>query len=724
MRQAKQKLSTARNLLPFIVVIALVAIVAVARGNDVVTVNPGDEAAIVTNLNSGHNVALVAGQTYTLSASEQIRIAGSGVELNGNGATLSLDNTFNNYFYNPLQAHGDVNSGSPAPKDNAFGIYIAPGANNVTVKNLKITRDTVSGSVVRSLGVVKASDIKLQNLEITGNTIGPVIDIVDSERVTVADSNIHDITAEDQSQKLNLTGAGKPNLTGVLVDDVDLLSGEQRKNPDLHSKDILITNNQIKNFTMHSSLFAAMQAQLGINDTTQQTDGVNIQRGFNYKVLNNVIINVDEGVDTFGYHGLIRDNTFKLNPFAPTSAALKFIHGASHNLALNNTIINRNISSILDSSTNTSLTGSQGTFGNVVLQNTSTGSGNKLHRISRATGAPGPEKNFMLKNIGGTNSSDFAGSDPNIYFTSATAEPDKVLIGDFDLNGQAEDLALYFKSTGKTDLYLRTASAGFDGYVIDTVPNGICANNTIQGPMCDNGNANGCVDASKNMTHVFTGRFFAQLPDTSDIEFLFLNAGSSTIIDRFQRNNGERSFSQRSNQLDAQGLPSTYKNILVGDFNADRKTDVFFHNDADGTTRLYQNNDQIATPEALEFIRLTNVVPVGEVKNETNNAIVTVKTGDFNGDGKTDLLWLWKNGKTKIRLGDSSLSFATQGQITSNLGAINNMSNPDDIQVFDYNQDGYDDVLFKMGNDTRRLFQCEASCGSSNLSFSYKNTTF
>lgn len=679
---------------------------------DTISVNAGDEGQITTQLNAGNNVELISGQTYTLSASEALVITGSNVTLDGKNAILRLDASFNNFTYRPLTVHGDVHNGLPAPLPTAFGLYIAPGSTNLTIKNLKIERENVSGSVVRSLGVVKASDITLQNLDMSGNTIGPVIDIVDSERVTVADSNIHDITAADQAQALNLTGAGKPNLTGILVDDVDLLNDEQRKNPALHSNDIHIANNQIKNFTMHSSIFTAMRTQLGITDTTPQTDGVTIQRGWDHKVLNNVIVNVDEGVDTFGYHGLIRDNVFKLNPFVEASAALKFIHGASHNLALGNTIINRNISSILDSSTFTSLTGNQGTFGNVLLQNTSTGSGNKLHRISRATGAPGPDKNFMLKNSGGTNSSDFTSNDPNIYFSSS-AEPNVVALDNFDNNQDKNDVALYFKSTGKTDIYYRTASAGFDGYNFDVLPNAVCAS---QG--------SGCLGYNQNMTHMLAGNFFTEDPVTPEVDFLFLNASGSSIVDRFQRNNGNRTFSQYSYELENPGgIPSSLSNIATGDFNGDTKTDVFFRAN-DGSSRLYRNDDTTSTPNKLDFTKLTNPIPLSDIQNDTGNQVTAMKTGDFNGDGKTDLFWLWYNGKTKLKLGDSNLSFAGQGQVTPEFGLINNVTNPDDVQVFDYNQDGYDDILFKLGSDTRRLFQCEASCGSGNLSFSYRNITF
>ncbi|MBI1902876.1 MAG: VCBS repeat-containing protein [Planctomycetia bacterium] len=681
-----------------------------ARAGTVI-VQPGNESQIAVELNGGNNVELVAGQVYNLSANEAIVINAANVVLDGKGAVLRLDTSFNNYKYNPLIVHGKVHTEPAAPLRDAFGIYIAPSSQNVTIKNLKIDRVSVSGSVVRSIGVVKANGLTIQNVEFTGNTIGPVIDIVDCHHVTVADCNIHDVTAEDGNQTLELQG-GKPNLTGILVDDVDLLIPvELRKDAAYHSNDVRILNGLIKNLSMHSSVNDAMNQQLGINDNTQQTDGINVQRGFDYHILNNVIVNVDEGIDTFAFRGVIRDNVIKLSPYKPSSAGIKFVHGASHNLAMGNLIVNRDISTMLESSRVASLTGSQGVYGNVIIYNTSIGSGSHLHRIGAAQNAVSPQRNLMLKNSGGKNSSDIGSGNGNVFYSSASAEPDLVLLANLHLSGAKKDIAAYFRSAGKMDVYFKTTDAGFENYDTDAVADAICRGKPAQ-----------CHDWNRNMTHVLCGRFFNHQPQQPDVEFLFMNL-SGSAFDRFQRNDGNHRFSQYSYELEAQLLGSGFENALAADFNGDGRTDVLLHSTDDGASRLYRNDDQADTANRLEFSRLSNPIEPSAIRSGSGNSLVALKAGDFNGDGIADLFALWFNGRSTIFQGSSDLRFATRYQLTGDFGAINGMRDPDDVQVYDYNMDGRDDVLFKMGSDLKRLFLSEEDDEGA-ISFSFRNINF
>lgn len=659
-------------------------------------------------LTSGQSLRWSAGQVQTLSASSPLVISGSDIDINGNGATLRLDATFANYRYAPLAVHGDVHSGATNRILSAFGIYVAPGSRRVKIRNLRIERTPVPGSVVRSIAIVKASDVTLENVEITGETLGPVVEIVDSDRVNIIGCNIHDIVGRDDSHKLDLTGAGKPNVTGILVDDVDLLSAARRKNAAYHSTQVSILGSTIANLSMRASVFDAILAQLGIVETMPQTDGINLQRGLYHRVNGNAIVNVDEGVDSFSYQGITENNVIKLSPYVASSAALKFVHGASHNVATANTIIERDISGILDSSAVTSLTGSQGPYGNLIWNNRSTGQGRHLHRISLKAGAIGPQENIMVQNAGGQNSSDYSSNDPNWFYASAN-EPGIVLKARLDSN-PADDVALYFPATGRTDIHYRDSVAGFDGYRTRVIQNAVCKYKLCddrvqdaQNPLyCPANNLKpGCGDGHKNMTYMFAGKFFRRASAVPQLDLLFVQATGSAVSTRFQRNDGATGFSQFSGELDPLPIPAIYEKVFASDFDGDGDADVFFYSD-DGATLAYRNDDT-TTSAGIEFAKMTNALPVAEVRGTTADPIVAVKTGDFNADGKTDLFFLWRSGKNSVYRGGSGMTFAAASPLTPATTSVNGVVSSDDVTVTELNGDGRADVILQLGTDTRRL---------------------
>lgn len=402
---------------------------------------PGEEARITKELNAGNDVELVSGEVYTVSVGEAIRVMVSDVTLDGQGATLRLDTSFSNHIYNPRAIHGNVHDGEARPLAHAFGIYIYR-ANRVTVKNLKIQRVAVDGSVVRSVAVVYSHGVLLSGLDITGDTIGPIIEIVASNDGIVTDSHVHDVRAVNESGKLDLTGAGKPNLTGILVDDVDLLDREQRSDPKFHSWRMRIVNNRIRDLTMDRSVPAG-------SPWHAQVDGINLQRGWQYKVLNNWVINCDEGIDTFGSCGLIQGNLIRDDVLVPgASAGIKFVHGASYNLCLENTFVNRDISTILEHSPGHGLTAA-GVQHNVIALNRSEGLGRKMHRISTNRGGYNPSLNIMSGNVGGSNSVDGLANGSN-YVYSPEREP---IVKAADLTGDGARDVLFVYPSGETRVY-------------------------------------------------------------------------------------------------------------------------------------------------------------------------------------------------------------------------------------------------------------------------------
>jgi len=727
-----------------------------------VTVTPGNEGQIKSNLDAGNDVELQSGQTYILSKSEWIYLNDPDNDsrtLNGNGATLELDGTFNNIEYDAGTLHNSphINS-SPSPTQEAFAIYIGPGRSGITIKNLKIKldADTEYSKVVRAISMVRALNITIENVEVTGSTIGPIIDIVDSHNIKIFNSKIYDVVATGNISSEPTTA--KPNLTGILIDDVDLFSSsEQREDESMHSTNINIYNNKIQNLRMYNLTYNDGSTNKLVEN---QTDAINIQRGQNISVLNNLITDVDEGIDLFSSHGLVLNNTIYLSSTycvydeidcSTTSAGIKMVHGAAHNQVYNNLVKNRNIAVMHESSyspgnlgncsTKNSITKCHGVYGNYTLFNSFIGSYNKYIRVSYGTGNATASSNFFFANSGATNSSDCPGScsETNHYNGSPlyNFEPDFILTGDFHQNGKATDLAIYKKSTGKTDLFFRTRDGVFEdiddqnprtdeeGFNFDLSQNGVCkltaCNDQVYCP--PNNIKSGCESALQNMEYVFTGRFFVGSAPYNKTDLLYLDTSGSYVIDRFQRNDGNGTFSQFSHELGAVNtISAIYEKVVAGDFNGDGKTDLFFHSTNDGNSRGYRNDDSNGTSN-IEWSSMSNEITPSKIDNESGNAIVAIKTGDFNGDGKTDLLFVWYDGTNKIFLGNNGLTFSTEKQITSSTGQINGIASENDITVMDIDGDGYDDIIFLLSTSLKRTYMC-TGCSSSTLSYTVKEQNF
>jgi hypothetical protein len=126
--------------------------------------------------------------------------------------------------------------------------------------------------------------------------------------------------------------------------------------------------------------------------------------------------------------------------------------------------------------------------------------------------------------------------------------------------------------------------------------------------------------------------------------------------------------------------------VGTGDFNGDGHTDILWRND-DGTVRdwLGQGNGG--------FVGNTANLNV-TVGNDSH----IVGTGDFNGDGMTDMLWRNDDGTVHDWLGQPSGGFVDN---TANLSiAVGN-----DWHILgtgDFNGDGFDDILWRADDGTVR----------------------
>ena len=84
-------------------------------------------------------------------------------------------------------------------------------------------------------------------------------------------------------------------------------------------------------------------------------------------------------------------------------------------------------------------------------------------------------------------------------------------------------------------------------------------------------------------------------------------------------------------------VPTSWAIAGTGDFNADGKSDILWHN-SNGDTSIW-----LMTASGTQ-VQVLSTTDLGVVPTSWNVAV----TGDFNGDGKSDILWRNTNGDTSI----------------------------------------------------------------------------
>lgn len=121
----------------------------------------------------------------------------------------------------------------------------------------------------------------------------------------------------------------------------------------------------------------------------------------------------------------------------------------------------------------------------------------------------------------------------------------------------------------------------------------------------------------------------------------------------------------------------------TGDFNGDGRSDVLWRND-DGTLTewLGQANGSLLANAAATY--------------SVNSAYHVVSTGDFNGDGRDDILWRNDDGTLTDWLAQPNGTFVNNDAVATYL-----VSNEWQVeQTGDFNRDGLDDILWRRADGT------------------------
>ncbi|MEQ1906383.1 MAG: FG-GAP-like repeat-containing protein, partial [Pirellulaceae bacterium] len=142
-----------------------------------------------------------------------------------------------------------------------------------------------------------------------------------------------------------------------------------------------------------------------------------------------------------------------------------------------------------------------------------------------------------------------------------------------------------------------------------------------------------------------------------------------------------------------------FESVSTGDFNGDGRDDLMFHKATTGVNRWYFSR----TDGTFDFME-NRIVPGAVV------AFNNVKTGDFNGDGRTDVMF------RKTTTGDNRLYFSRADgnlDVVSNTIATNLINSVfNNLVTGDFNGDNRDDLVFSStSTGSNRWFYSRADGG-------------
>jgi hypothetical protein len=612
-----------------------------------------DTATLQDILDAGDIASLRPGQTYRLSEKLNITRSNSGIITTGIPAVLYLKNTFNNV--EPLQMWDTGRVDSIAIRAaGSVGALLT----NLRLENFKIEKQYLDGTYVSAIWFRGVKNSRIVGLDIMGFALGPIVAIDSVDNVSIRGCYIHD------SQATYVNSYAKfPQLSGIVVDDSKLSNSGQA----VGSTRVTIANNRISRLRFGSSLYNLQRGQFaGMSGTSlvgYQTDGITVVPGGSGTVIvGNVIENAGEGIDIMAQDAVIRANKIR-DIF---DWGVKFVHGAKNGLVEDNDIGAAGTGSIVVSGTTEASYGH--TFGHLIRNNriTQVGGLNAFcgpavpapYRIySTCPTSPTASAFSVIPNggVGWPRYNLFSGN-------SVTAVPSDARMKNLIRIDTPAEHSLFFGNsfsnlTGRT--IGNQIEAGVVGTIIDPA--------AIRVVLAD-----------------FNG-------DGRDDWFVSWNASGQNYL---YRQNGNGTFTRLVNPITPTGINGSPDNLLSGDFNKDGYADVLFHWKSTGTNRLYLSNALISFDEVLDPMNVSNV------GGNPDDAL----TGDFNGDGYTDVFFFWRQpGTNRSYYGGVGGAFSERLNPIA-VTAIN--GTPSKVLVGNFDGgDAKSDLLFFWGsNGTNRFF--------------------
>lgn len=612
-----------------------------------------DTAAIQGLLNQGYIVSLRAGNIYRITRRLDVTVSGSGIIASGNPAMLYLTAAFNNVdpwtMFDPM-----VRSDSIAIR--------AEGVNDLRFENFRIQKQHLDGTYVSALWLRGVTNANIVGLEVWGFSLGAIIALDSVNGATIRGCRIRDSWAS------TAVTTKFPQLTGIVIDDNKLSSGGNS----IGSTGVVISNNTISRLRFKKSLFDTPRSVFGMGPgvTGYQTDAITVVggpvtgNGWNTTIIGNVLEVAGEGVDNFGTRTLIRNNRVR----DIYDWGLKFVHGAKDSLAAENDLVGAGYGSFVVAGT--SDTGLGNTFGQLLRDNTiskvgsyaaycgpSVATGFRIYETCPTTPAASA---FHLTPNGGTSNSGGVPSFTMMFGNVITGANDDVRMAHL----------LRAESYARDSLFLGNTFANNTGRTITSPIDPLATGTVIDGSLM--------------------GLVHADI-DGNGLRDWFVHwraSGQNSLY----RQNSNGTFTLSTNRISQSAINSSPDNTVSGDFNGDGRGDVLFHWKGDGTNRMYLGSS-IGT-----FTEVLNPIAPSAI----NSSPDSVLAGDYNGDGRSDLLFYWKNP------GTNRFYYGTASGFTESLNpiaptAIN--SSPDHVLVGDYDGNGMSDLLFYWkGAGTNRFF--------------------
>ncbi|HSK78996.1 MAG TPA: FG-GAP-like repeat-containing protein [Thermoanaerobaculia bacterium] len=609
-----------------------------------------DTATLQGILDAGDIVSLRPGQTYRLSEKLNITQNNSGIITTGTPAVLYLEDTFNNV--EPLQMWDAGRDDSIAIR--AEGSLGAP-LKSIRLENFKIEKQHLDGTYVTAIWFRGVNNSKILDLDITGFALGAIVALDSVNNVSIRGCSIHDSWATYVNSYAKF-----PQLTGIVVDDNKLSNNGQA----VGSTRVTIAKNTISRLRFGSNLYNLQRGQFqgmsGTNPVGYQTDGITVVPGGSGTVIvGNVIENAGEGIDCMAQDAVIRTNKIR-DIF---DWGVKFVHGAKNGLVEDNDIGAAGTGSIVVSGTTEASYGH--TFGHLIRNNRIT----KVGGLNAFCGSavPAPYRIFS------TCPTTPAASAFTVIPNGGVGWPRYNLFSGNTVTAVSTDVRM--KNLIRVDTPAEHSlffGNSFSNQTGRTIGNQIQAG--VVGTIID-------PSAIRVVLADFNG-------DDRDDWFVDWIASGQNYLYR-QNSNG--TFTRFDNPINPSGINGSPDNLLSGDFNKDGYADVLFHWNT-GTNRMYLSDGLGSFDEVLDPMSVSNV------GGDPDDAL----TGDFNGDGYTDVFFFWRQpGTNRFYYGGAGGVFSERLN-PINVAAIN--ETPNKVLVGNFDGDAKSDLLFFWGDGRNRFF--------------------